>query len=361
MVIKVKKKEIAVDPLEIESLMRETEGDGLQRTDISAPPLNPIWRVLGVIVLGILVLFATDSVEIERVSTDDHPGIDLDGAPGHTTIKTLDEYTGPDPQSVNSERPGIEEPSPIAPPIAPPTTPPIAPPTAPPIDSDPDTPTDDAPVGAPTTPPIAPPTAPPIDSVPDTPTDDAPIGASSPTVPAKPTTTIEGESTLRHTYKRRGQPLSNENRKALIDQYGSWTLVDTKTRPTQDFYKKYPNRDIPRSEFPSNAWQIDEEYLGKFLSEAIALTQRAQEGILNEYGYTQGTFENRADPMFGIELIDDLANATGLGGGRDSISKGGWTTKKSWEGLKRRLLHAIMTEDSFVFAMGGHSAAAGHG
>ena len=331
MVIKVKKKEIAVDPLEIESLMRETEGDGLQRTDISARPLNPIWRVLGVIVLGILVLFATDSVEIERVSTDDHPGIDLDGAPGHTTIKTLDEYTGPDPQSVNSERPGIEEPSPIAPPIAPPTTPPIAPPTAPPIDS-----------------------------VPDTPTDDAPIGASSPTVPAKPTTTIEGESTLRHTYKRRGQPLSNENRKALIDQYGSWTLVDTKTRPTQDFYKKYPNRDIPRSEFPSNAWQIDEEYLGKFLSEAIALTQRAQEGILNEYGYTQGTFENRADPMFGIELIDDLANATGLSG-RDSISKGGWTTKKSWEGLKRRLLHAIMTEDSFVFAMGGHSAAAGHG
>ena len=57
MVIKVKKKEIAVDPLEIESLMRETEGDGLQRTDISAPPLNPICRVLGVIVLGILVLF----------------------------------------------------------------------------------------------------------------------------------------------------------------------------------------------------------------------------------------------------------------------------------------------------------------
>ena len=41
--------------------------------------------------------------------------------------------------------------------------------------------------------------------------------------------------------------------------------------------------------------------------------------------------------------------------------RGGWTTPGSWKGLKRRLLHAIMTEDSFVFAMGGHSSSAGHG
>ena len=32
---------------------------------------------------------------------------------------------------------------------------------------------------------------------------------------------------------------------------------------------------------------------------------------------------------------------------------GGWSTFKSMDGLKRRLLHAIMTEDTFVFAMGG--------
>lgn len=31
------------------------------------------------------------------------------------------------------------------------------------------------------------------------------------------------------------------------------------------------------------------------------------------------------------------------------------------QGLSRRLLHAIMTRDSFTFIMGGHSAAAGHG
>ena len=41
--------------------------------------------------------------------------------------------------------------------------------------------------------------------------------------------------------------------------------------------------------------------------------------------------------------------------------QGGWTTHSSWQGLIKRILHAIMTEDVFVFAMGGHSAAAGHG
>jgi hypothetical protein len=40
---------------------------------------------------------------------------------------------------------------------------------------------------------------------------------------------------------------------------------------------------------------------------------------------------------------------------------GGCTTIESFENLKRRLLHAIMTEDIFVVAMSGHSAAAGHG
>jgi hypothetical protein len=39
--------------------------------------------------------------------------------------------------------------------------------------------------------------------------------------------------------------------------------------------------------------------------------------------------------------------------------KGGWIAKKSWFGLKRRLLHAVMTQDSFNLVMGGHSAAVG--
>ena len=40
---------------------------------------------------------------------------------------------------------------------------------------------------------------------------------------------------------------------------------------------------------------------------------------------------------------------------------GGWTTKRSFEGLVRRLLHAIMTSGTFTVVLAGHSAAAGHG
>jgi hypothetical protein len=174
----------------------------------------------------------------------------------------------------------------------------------------------------------------------------------------------ETTTSKRHSYAKRGQPMSEEDRQAMRDQWGSWTLNDDKERPTNDYYKNYPNRDIPRSAFPSNAWQIDTDYLSKFLPESIALAQRAQDAILAEYGKTNGTWEERAE-MFRLDFFETLedaaVNKNKRGGQPTWYDRGGWTTPKSWEGLQRRLLHAVMTGDSFVFAMGGHSAAAGHG
>ena len=72
--------------------------------------------------------------------------------------------------------------------------------------------------------------------------------------------------------------------------------------------------------------------------------------------------------MFHLEVYDSIENTDGYliksqtEWRHDSVgNQGGWSTRKSLEGLKRRLIHAIMTEDTFVFALGGHSAAAGHG
>jgi hypothetical protein len=145
----------------------------------------------------------------------------------------------------------------------------------------------------------------------------------------------------RRTYKRRGQPRSDDNRQAMTEKWGSWTVIDDKERPTDDYYATYPTRDIPRADFPSNAWQIDKDYLSKFLPESIALVQRAQEAILAEYGKTEGSWEERAK-MFEVTAIDEASGADAKNS--DAKKKGGWTTKKSWAGLKRRLLHAIMTE-----------------
>jgi hypothetical protein len=40
---------------------------------------------------------------------------------------------------------------------------------------------------------------------------------------------------------------------------------------------------------------------------------------------------------------------------------GGWTTKRSFSGLVRRLLHAMTTQDTFTVVLGGHNAAQGEG
>jgi outer membrane biosynthesis protein TonB len=157
----------------------------------------------------------------------------------------------------------------------------------------------------------------------------------------------------RHTYNRRGQPMSDEDRKAMIEKWGSWTLVDDKKdqRPKEDFYAAYPNRDVPRKDFPQNAWQVDEAYLSKFVPEGLKMVTRAYNAILEEYGLDESDLK-----FFHVEKFDEFPDNVGS---HECLHLGGCTTKKSWENLKRRLLHAIMTEDVFVFAMGGHSSAAG--
>jgi hypothetical protein len=166
---------------------------------------------------------------------------------------------------------------------------------------------------------------------------------------------------LSDTYLPRGKPINATDKQALSKKYGTWTLVDPKAdqRPNYDFYARYPNRDIPREQFPKNAWQIDTEYLAKFLPEAKALIERGMEAMLAEYGHSPEeepgkTFEERAE-MFSVTIVDLKV------GGGSKVQNAGWMTARSFQGLVRRVLHAVMTEDTFTLVMGGHSAAAAHG
>ena len=166
----------------------------------------------------------------------------------------------------------------------------------------------------------------------------------------------------RRTYEPRGRYSlfsdSNETmaqtRNTMIQEWGSWTLTDDKKRPTHDFYADYPHRDVPRTEFPPNAWQLDPEYLDKFLPESLQLVERAQRAIRAEYGQEGKDPSEMSFTLY--KYKDSSTNVTDKG-----TKQGGWTTDDSWNALVKRILHAIMTEDVFVFAMGGHSAAAGHG
>jgi hypothetical protein len=145
------------------------------------------------------------------------------------------------------------------------------------------------------------------------------------------------------SYLPRGTPhLTDEERAQLTKEWGSWTLVDSKasSRPKNDFYMQFLNRDVPRDKFPSTAWQVDKDYLSKFLPESIALLERSMEAILSEYGLGKKDMPDKSFEERSVKFKPPMNEA-------------------SFKGLKRRLMHAVMSQDRFTVAMAGHSAAAG--
>jgi hypothetical protein len=194
------------------------------------------------------------------------------------------------------------------------------------------------------------------------------VATSSPTVQATanassaPPANIDVSNIVekRKTYKTRGQPLSPEERKEIIDKWGSWSFNESRPQVKDSFYQSFPNRDVPHDQWPENAWQRNPEYLKQFLGHAMALVERTQNAIFQEYTFTN----NDPRAIFSLKIFEEdaeILDHTFPGRGQYGGSGGGWTTRNTWAGLKRRLLHAIITEDSFVVAMAGHSAAAGHG
>lgn len=134
--------------------------------------------------------------------------------------------------------------------------------------------------------------------------------------------------------------------------FGTWQLGDLPSMERSAFCGETSHCDVPREQFPTNAWQSDSQYVAKFLDEADKLVDRARNAILAEYGKTPKQTE-----LFDLTFREDLTRRELKG----LPENGGWTTKRSIQGLSRRLLHAIMTRDTFTFVLGGHSAAAGHG
>ena len=280
-----------------------------------------MWKLLAFILLGIVILFATDSIEIKTSGGDFKDGevedrVDVTDNPflgEYKPVTTPEEALAHNTTNVAIDSPTRDDHAEIIP--------------------------DEA-------------------KIPNTDTKTGDSGEAN-----KPADSANAPVPTR-TYKSRAQPINAAEKARLASQWGSWKLVDDKfdQRPKHDYYAAYPNRDIPWSEFPANAWQMDTDYVGKFLTEGLALADRAMEAILSEYGH--GTedepgidFATRSQ-MFDMVMYE--GNLTGVQFEK-TYDKNGWTTKRSWANLKKRVLHSIVTQDSFIFAMGGHSAAAGHG
>jgi hypothetical protein len=162
-------------------------------------------------------------------------------------------------------------------------------------------------------------------------------------------------------------PLDEKQNAELIEKWGQWHFWDgdEEMRPKEDYCAKYPNRDIPGDDFPDRAWQVDAVFVNHYLNDADKMISRAMEAIFTEYGKGKPLPPEKLaerHEMFHLEKLD-LAETTNpppmFASGNREI--GGWTTKRSFNGLVRRLLHAMLTEDSFTIVLAGHSAAQGQG
>ena len=156
----------------------------------------------------------------------------------------------------------------------------------------------------------------------------------------------------------------------LAEHWDKWRFWDgdEDERPKDDFLAQYPNFDCPGDDFPEGAWQADAVFVNHYLDAADKLVSRAIEAIFSEYGHSREGLPPEAlsarNAQFHWETCD-MASATSppdpFATKRQAKDTGGWTTKRSERGLERRLLHAMMTSDTFTVVMGGHSASAGEG
>lgn len=164
-------------------------------------------------------------------------------------------------------------------------------------------------------------------------------------------------------------PTSDEKKEELAAKYGRWHFWDGEEDDRdeqEDICVDYPSCDIPGDEFDEMQWQADAVYVNHILNDADQLVGRAMEAIFEEYGYPKpSTAEGLAErmKMFHWDKIDLSTTTEPPEQFRGKVPRGngGWTTKRSFNGLVRRLLHAMMTTSTFNVVLAGHSSAAGHG
>lgn len=180
-----------------------------------------------------------------------------------------------------------------------------------------------------------------------------------------------------------------EKMKKVREEWGAWDFRDplvgpqqNTTTPLDDIYRteanfsKAPYGDLPVEDFPPDSWQADEEYLANFLPEAKKLVNRVREGIYAEIGWPKkekdAKYMEKREKFLKIHVWDsadceidstdkNAIKQAEIDCGKMAVEGIAKLEKHSFEGLVRKLLHAMMTNDFFYAVLGGHSAAAGHG
>jgi hypothetical protein len=157
-----------------------------------------------------------------------------------------------------------------------------------------------------------------------------------------------------------------EQMQQVIKKWGLWTPLDTSDVSMPNF-SEYESRDMPSADFPEISWQRNEDYLDDFLGQGKDLIQRVTQGIYAEYGYDSSTLAgaglqemlDKQDEFFSVIVYEYDENIKIVKGQAINEQTGqnmpgiAHMNTHAWEGLVRKLLHAVMTSDDFfVVAVG---------
>jgi hypothetical protein len=160
----------------------------------------------------------------------------------------------------------------------------------------------------------------------------------------------------------------------VISKWGQWKPLNTSDVGMPD-YSAYESRDIPSADFPEYSWQRNQDYLEDFLGQGKDLIHRVKQGIYAEYGYDSSTLVGaglqemllKQDEFFSVIVYEYDENIKIVKGQAVDDQTGqnmpgiAHMNTHAWEGLIRKLLHAIMTSDDFfVVAVGPASTYRGN-
>ena len=155
------------------------------------------------------------------------------------------------------------------------------------------------------------------------------------------------------------QAAFNATRLAVMRKFGFFDAPDFGDLERPDF-TGIPHRDKPVTDFTPNHWQSNEEYLKLWLVQAKDLVSRVKEGIYQEYGYidTSTAGLQKREKYFGVILRNELTIRNGIAYDSNTgakLSGVAYMPKAAWQGLTRKLLHAMMTHDDFYAIVVGRA------
>ena len=98
------------------------------------------------------------------------------------------------------------------------------------------------------------------------------------------------------------------------------------------------------------------KFVKDFISEARKLVDRTKRAIYKEYGHEAN---EATEELFQVQLHtnDEWGHKNQLWLSKSTSHGVSWLTPRAMDGLSRKLLHAMMTNDYFFAVYGGHSAA----